>query len=451
MGRESKGAEKRLDLNRRQRSRCRTSDGAADRASMETASMTTASPALAVTLADIKDAAQALAGHIMDTPCVPSRTLSRLTGAEIWVKFENLQFTAAFKERGALNKLRKLTAAERARGVVAMSAGNHAQGVAYHAGRLGIPATIVMPEGTPFTKVERTEEHGARVVLKGEVLAEAAAEAERLSREEGLVFVHPYDDADVIAGQGTIGLEMLMAAPHLDTLVVPVGGGGLISGIAVAAKALNPAIRIIGVEVEAYPAMAQALKGEPITVGGDTIAEGIAVRNVGTKTLEICRALVDQVVLVSDVAVEEAVALFLNIEKTVAEGAGAAGLAALLTHPDLFRGSKVGLVLCGGNIDSRLLAQVIMRQLVRESRLIAIRIAIPDRPGVLARITGLVGEAGGNIIEASHQRLFTTTAVKATDIDLTVECRSKRHAERLLSALRDGAGLQVQVLAGGVV
>ncbi|KPF88190.1 threonine dehydratase [alpha proteobacterium AAP38] len=405
---------------------------------------------LSVTLADVKEAAKALSGHIMDTPCVPSRTLSQLTGAEVWVKFENLQFTAAFKERGALNKLRKLTEEERRRGVVAMSAGNHAQGVAYHAGRLGIPATIVMPEGTPFTKVERTEEHGARVVLKGTVLAEAAAEAERLSRDEGLVFVHPYDDPDVIAGQGTIGLEMLDAVPHLDTLVVPVGGGGLISGIAVAAKALNPAIRIIGVEVEAYPAMAQALKGEPIQVGGDTIAEGIAVKNVGALTLEICRALVDQVVLVPDVAVEEAVALFLNIEKTVAEGAGAAGLAALLTHPHLFQGSKVGLVLCGGNIDSRLLAQVIMRQLVRESRLIAVRIAIPDRPGALSRITGLVGEAGGNIIEASHQRLFTTTTVKATDIDLTIECRSKRHAQRVVETLRTTGGLTVQVLAGGV-
>lgn len=406
---------------------------------------------LPVTLDDIKDAARALSGHIMDTPCVPSRTLSQLTGAEVWVKFENLQFTASFKERGALNKLRKLNAEERARGVVAMSAGNHAQGVAFHAGRLGIPATIVMPEGTPFTKVERTAEHGARVVVKGAMLAEAAAEAERLSREEGLVFVHPYDDVDVIAGQGTIGLEMLLAVPHLDTLVVPIGGGGLIGGIAVAAKAINPAIRIIGVEVEAYPAMAQALKGEEIKVGGDTIAEGIAVKNVGALTLEICRALVDQVVLVPDVAVEEAVALFLNIEKTVAEGAGAAGLAALLTHPHLFQGSKVGLVLCGGNIDPRMLAQVIMRQLVRESRLIAIRIAIPDRPGVLGRITSLVGEAGGNIIEAMHQRLFTTATVKATDIDLTIECRSKRHAEQVVETLRTVGGLQVQVLAGGVV
>ncbi|MFV3128087.1 threonine ammonia-lyase [Niveispirillum sp. KHB5.9] len=408
-------------------------------------------PVLPVTLADVKEAAQALSGHIMDTPFVPSRTLSQLTGADVWVKFENLQFTASFKERGALNKLRKLTAEERARGVVAMSAGNHAQGVAYHAGRLGIPATIVMPEGTPFTKVERTEEHGARVVLKGSVLAEAAAEAERLAREEGLVFVHPYDDVDVIAGQGTIGLEMMLAVPHLDTLVVPVGGGGLIGGIAVAAKALNPDIRIIGVEVEAYPAMEQALKGEPVQVGGDTIAEGIAVKNVGQKTLEICRALIERVVLVPDVVVEEAVALFLNIEKTVAEGAGAAGLAALLAHPDLFQGAKVGLVLTGGNIDSRMLAQVIMRQLVRESRLIAVRIVIPDRPGVLAKITGLVGDAGGNIIEAIHQRLFTTSTVKATDIDLTIECRSKRHAERVLDALRTKGGLEVQVLAGGVV
>lgn len=406
--------------------------------------------ALAITHEDVVDAAKALHGHLVDTPCVPSRTLSQLTGANIWVKFENLQFTASFKERGALNKLRQLDAAERARGVVAMSAGNHAQGVAYHAGRLGIPATIVMPEGTPFSKVERTEEHGARVVLKGAVLAEAAAEAERLAAEEGLVFVHPYDDPAVIAGQGTIALEMLAAAPELDTLVVPIGGGGLIGGIAVAAKALKPSIRIVGVEVEAYPAMDQALKGQPIEVGGDTIAEGIAVKNVGRHTLEICRALLDDLILVSDADVENAVALFLNIEKTVAEGAGAAGLAAVLAQPEKFKDRKVGLVLCGGNIDSRVLAQVIMRHAVRESRLIAVRVMIPDRPGTLARIAGLVGDAGGNIIEALHQRLFTTTSVKATDIDLTIECRSKRHAERVVAALREKGGFEVKVLAGGV-
>ncbi|WP_119679220.1 threonine ammonia-lyase [Indioceanicola profundi] len=411
---------------------------------------TAAATALPVTLDDIREARMAIAPHLVATPCIPSRTLSDICGAEIWVKFENLQFTASFKERGALNKLRKLTAEERARGVIAMSAGNHAQGVAYHAGRLGIPATIVMPEGTPFIKVELTEGHGARVVLMGNTLVEAAAEAERLAREEGLVFVHPYDDRDVIAGQGTVALEMLEAAPELDVLVVPIGGGGLISGIATAAKALKPGIQVVGVEVEAYPAMYQALRGLPIEVGGDTIAEGIAVKKVGALTTEIVRALVDEVVLVPDEEVERAVALFLNIEKTVAEGAGAAGLAAVLNHPHLFQGKKVGLVLCGGNIDSRLLAQVIMRQLVRESRLIAVRIVVPDRPGALGKITSLVGEAGGNIIEAMHQRLFTTATVKATDIDLTIECRSKKHAEKVVQTLREKGEFKVKVLAGGV-
>ncbi len=413
-------------------------------ASKNTASLTTVRP---VTLADIQDAAAALAGHLVDTPCIPSRTLSDIAGAEIWVKFENLQFTASFKERGALNKLRKLTPEERARGVVAMSAGNHAQGVAYHAGRLGIPATIVMPEGTPFIKVELTENHGARVVLKGTTLTEAQAEAERLAAAEGMVFVHPYDDADVIAGQGTVALEMLAAAPELEVLAVPIGGGGLIAGIATAAKALKPSIKVVGVEVEAYPAMWQALRGQPIEVGGDTIAEGIAVKNVGAQTLAIVRDLVDEVVLVPDAEVERAVALFLNIEKTVAEGAGAAGLAAVLNHPHLFRGKKVGLVLCGGNIDSRVLAQVIMRQLVREGRIVALRIVVPDRPGSLGRITSCVGEAGGNIIEAMHQRLFTTATVKSTDIDLTIECRSAKHARKVVDAL-EASGFQVKVLAG---
>jgi len=401
-----------------------------------------------VTLADIHQAAELLKGHIVETPCIPSRTLSAIAGADIWVKFENLQFTASFKERGALNKLSKLTEEERKRGVIAMSAGNHAQGVAYHAGRLGIPATIVMPEGTPFIKVEHTENFGAKVVLKGATLDQSQIEAERLAREEGLVLVHPYDDPDVIAGQGTIGLEMLTAVPELDTLVVPIGGGGLIAGIAIAAKAIKPSIEIVGVEVEAYSAMYQTLRGLPVEVGGDTIAEGIAVKNIGRLPQSIVRDLVSDVILVPDAEVERAVALFLNIEKTVSEGAGAAGLAAVLTHAERFKGRKVGLVLCGGNIDSRLLAQVIMRQLVREGRLIAIRIGVPDRPGALGRITTLVGEAGGNIIEASHQRLFTTATVKATDIDLTVECRSRKHAEKVMETLRNG-GFKVKVLAEG--
>jgi threonine dehydratase len=400
-----------------------------------------------VGLADIHAAAAAIRGQVVATPCLPSRTLSQITGAEIWIKFENLQFTSSFKERGALNKLLKLTEEERRRGVVAMSAGNHAQGVAFHAGRLGIPATIVMPDFTPFTKVEHTENFGARVVLKGATLSESQTEAERFVREEGLVLVHPYDDADIIAGQGTIGLEMLAACPDMEALVVPVGGGGLISGIATAAKALNPNIHIIGVEVDAYAAMQQTLSGSPISVGGDTIAEGIAVKNVGRLTVEIVRRLVDQVVLVPDREIERAVALFLSIEKTVAEGAGAAGLAAVLNYPELFKGKKTGIVLCGGNIDSRLLAQVIMRQLVREGRLVALRIVVPDRPGSLGRITSVVGEAGGNIIEAMHQRLFTTATVKSTDIDLTIECRNPKHAAKVVTAL-ETAGFQVKVLAG---
>ncbi len=373
----------------------------------------------------------------MATPCTPSRTLSRICGCEIWVKFENLQFTASFKERGALNRLSTLSAAECQRGVIAMSAGNHAQGVAYHAGRLGIPATIVMPAGTPFIKVEHTENFGAKVILHGDSLAESQAEAQRLSAELGSIFVPPYDDPIIIAGQGTIGLEMLAAVPELDMLVVPVGGGGLISGIAVAAKAIKPSIEVIGVQVASYPTMWQALRGEAPVAGGETIAEGIAVKNVGVLTLEIIRSLVSEILLVEDAQVEQAVALFLSIEKTVAEGAGAAGLAAVLAFPERFAGRKVGLVLCGGNIDQRLLAQVIMRQLVHEGRIVSLRISISDRPGALGKIATLVGDAGGNIIEALHQRLFTTANIKAAELELTVECRSPRHAQRVIDALME--------------
>jgi threonine dehydratase len=393
--------------------------------------------ALPVSLADIEAAALVLASHVNVTPCIPSRTLSKICGCDIWVKFENLQFTASFKERGALNRLNGLNAAERVRGVIAMSAGNHAQGVAYHAGRLGIPATIVMPEGTPFIKVEHTENFGAKVILHGKMLAESQAEALRLAAERELVFVPPYDDARVIAGQGTIALEMLAAAPDLDCLVVPIGGGGLISGIAIAAKALKPEIEIVGVQVASYPTMWQALRGIAPTAGGETIAEGIAVKNVGTLTLQIIRALVDEVMLVEDWQIEQAVALFLSIEKTVAEGAGAAGLAAVLANPQRFAGKKVGLVLCGGNIDARLLAQVIMRQLVHEGRIVALQVSISDRPGALGRIATLVGEAGGNIIEAMHQRLFTTANIKAAELELTVECRSRQHASRVIALLEE--------------
>lgn len=384
---------------------------------------------------EVLAAVTTLKGHLVETPCTFSRILSKICGCEVWVKFENLQFTASFKERGALNKLNTLSADERKRGVIAMSAGNHAQGVAYHAGRLGIPATIVMPEGTPFIKVEHTETLGATVVLTGKTLADAQAEALRRAAERDYVFIPPYDDPQVIAGQGTVAVEMLKAAPDLDVLLVPVGGGGLISGMAIAAKAIRPDVAVIGVQVAAYPAMRQALRGEPISVGGETIAEGIAVKNVGKLTLEIVRRTVDDVLVVEDSEIERAIALFLSVEKTVAEGAGAAGLAALLHDPERFKGRKVGLVLSGGNIDPRLLAQVIMRQLVREGRIIALRVGVSDRPGALGHIATLVGEAGGNIIEALHQRLFTAASVKAAELELTIECRSAAHADKVVDVL----------------
>ena len=403
-------------------------------------------PSLPVSLADVRAAAARIKGAVVHTPCLRSETLSRIAKADVWIKFENLQFTASFKERGALNTLLQLSDEERRRGVIAMSAGNHAQGVAYHAGRLGIPATIVMPSFTPNTKVKHTRGHGARVVLIGDTLAEAAAEAHRLADAETLVFVHPYDDPRIIAGQGTIALEMLEDAPELDTLVVPVGGGGMLAGCAVAARGLKPGVRMIGVESAGYSAMRQLLAGEPVTVGGDTIAEGIAVRDIGRTPLAIARALVDRVLAVDEVAIEHAIALFLEVEKTVAEGAGAAGLAALLAHPEVFAGRKVGLILCGGNIDTRLLASVLLRGLVRDGRIVRLRLMIGDAPGQLARVAGLIGGAGGNIVEVLHQRLFGVVA-KATELDVTVETRDRAHLGELLAALQSD-GFKVRVLEG---
>jgi threonine dehydratase len=403
--------------------------------------------ALPVSLADIRAAASRIAGAVVHTPCLRSETLSRIAKADVWVKFENLQFTASFKERGALNTLLQLTDEERRRGVIAMSAGNHAQGVAYHAGRLGIPATIVMPSFTPNNKVKHTRDHGARVVLTGDTLSESAAEAHRLAEAEKLVFVHPYDDPRIIAGQGTIALEMLEDVPQLDTLVVPVGGGGMIAGCAVAARGLRPDVKVIGVESAGYSAMRQLLAGEEVTVGGDTIAEGIAVRDIGKAPLAIARALVDRVLAVDEVAIERAIALFLEVEKTVAEGAGAAGLAALLAYPEHFAGRKVGLVLCGGNIDTRLLASVLLRGLVRDGRIVRLRLMIGDLPGQLARVAGLIGGAGGNIVEVQHQRLFGSVVAKATELDVTVETRDRGHARELVSAL-ETEGFKVRVLEG---
>ena len=359
-----------------------------------------------ITLQDVQGAAARIAGAVVRTPCLRSETLSRIAKADVWVKFENLQFTASFKERGALNTLLQLTPDERKRGVIAMSAGNHAQGVAYHAGRLGIPATIVMPSFTPNTKVSHTRGHGARVVLSGNTLSEAGVEAHRIAAAEKLVFVHPYDDARIIAGQGTMALEMLEDAPEIDTIVVPVGGGGMIAGCAVAARGLKPDLKMIGVESSGYSAMRQLLAGEPVTAGGDTIAEGIAVRDIGKLPLEIARALLDRVVSVDEIAIERAIALFIEVEKTVTEGAGATGLAALLAYPELFTGRKVGIVLSGGNIDTRLLASVLLRGLVRDGRIVRLRLMIGDAPGQLARVTTVIGKLGGNIVEVQHQRLF---------------------------------------------
>ncbi|HEX2892153.1 threonine ammonia-lyase [Vineibacter terrae] len=406
----------------------------------------TAAPPV-VTFADVEAAATQLAGQIARTPTLLSRTLSNELGCAVWVKFENLQFTASFKERGALVKLGSLTRDERRRGVIAMSAGNHAQGVAYHAGRLSIPATIVMPSFTPYTKVRHTQGHGARVVLFGDTLAEAAEEARRLAQAEGLVFVHPYDDPAIVAGQGTVALEMLHDAPDIDTLVVPVGGGGLISGCAVAAKALKPDIRVVGVETAGYPALYQQLHGQPVVVGGDTIAEGIAVRDTGALPLALCRRLVDEVHLVDEEHIERAIVMFLEIEKTVAEGAGAAGLAAVLANREAFAGRTVGLVLCGGNIDTRLLASILMRGLVRDGRIVRLRIKINDRPGQLARVSRIIADIGANVLEVSHQRLFGGVAAKSATLEVIVETRDAAQVRDMIAAL-DSTGYKVKLLEG---
>jgi threonine dehydratase len=386
-------------------------------------------------LTEIQGAAERIANGVSRTPCLQVRTLSELLGCEVWLKFENLQFTASFKERGALNKLLRLTAAERSRGVIAMSAGNHAQGVAYHASRLGIPATIVMPRATPFVKVRNTQAHGARVMLHGETLTDAAAYAMALQAQENLVFVHPYDDADIIAGQGTIALEMLQQAPALDTLCVPIGGGGLIAGMAIAGKALNHRISVIGVESQLYAAMQQTLAGEVVQVGGETIAEGIAVRDVGSTAVAIARQYVDRIVTVSEESIERAIVMLLEIEKTVTEGAGAAGLAALIQHRELFAGRKVGVVLCGGNIDTRILASILLRGLRRDHRLIRLRVGIPDSAGNLARLLAVVGDTGANLIDVVHQRVFAQVSAKRTEVELTVETRDAQHVSDLLAAL----------------
>jgi threonine dehydratase len=390
---------------------------------------------------DVAQAALRLAGRVLDTPCLPSQTLSAMLGCEVWLKFENHQFTASFKERGALNRLLQLGAPARARGVLAVSAGNHAQGVALHAQRLGIPATIVMPRFTPSVKVEATRGFGAVIVLQGETLEEARAHGLAMARERGLVFIHPYDDPQVIAGQGTIALEMLRAAPGLDALVVAVGGGGLISGIALAARSVRPGIEIVGVQTDRFPAMFDLFHGTVHPQGVGTIAEGIAVGLPGVLSSRLVRALVDDMLLVEEGDIELAIVTLLEIEKTVVEGAGAAGLAALMRHRERFAGRRVGLVLCGGNIEPLLLAAIVRRAMVRSGRLARIRIESRDRPGALAGIAAVLAESGANIEEISHQRAFSTLSAERAEVEVVVQTRGDEHVSEVLARL-DAAGFR---------
>jgi threonine dehydratase len=388
-----------------------------------------------VEAADVRAAAAQLRGAIERTPAALSRSLSELVGCQLVVKFENLQFTASFKERGALNRLMQLTAEERARGVLAASAGNHAQAVAYHGRRLGVPVTIVMPNGSPFQKIQRTQAHGATVLLEGATFAEAAAFAARHAAAEGLVMVHPYDDPGVIAGQGTVALELLEDFPDLDAIVVPVGGGGLASGIAVAAKAIRPDIRIVAAQSEVYPSLAAALEGRTPPDGGSTIADGIAVKQIGTLPLALLQPRLDAVLLADETTIERAVVLLAEIEKTVAEGAGATALAAVMAHPERFRGQKVAFILSGGNIDTRLLASIFMRDLVRQHRMVRLRVEVVDQPGALSRIAGIIGAQGGNIVEVQHQRWFGGVPARSADLDLLVETMGPEHVDRIRAAL----------------
>ena len=401
---------------------------------------------MTVTLADIRAAAEALRGHIVRTPTVPAPALSAELGCEIWLKLETQQHTGSFKPRGAFVKIRSLTPAQQQAGVISMSAGNHAQGVAFWAGRLGIPATIVMPKATPFSKVERTRALGATVELHGETLSDSARHAEALARQHGLTFVHPYDDEHVIAGQGTLALEMLADAPDLDCLVIPIGGGGMAAGIAVAAKALKPGIEILGVQARLYPAMAEALAGRPPTSGGDTLAEGIAVKAPGAITREIIRTSVSEILLVGEAEIERAVQRLAETQKIVAEGAGAAGIAAMLANRERFRGRRIGTVICGGNIDSRILASVLMRGLLRDGRMARLRVELSDAPGNLARVATLIAESGGNIVECYHQRLFQDVPIKHAELDVVVETRDAGHVREILDRLR-AAGFPPRLLS----
>jgi threonine dehydratase len=397
---------------------------------------TAGASALPVSIADVRAARERISGSVLRTPTVISQTLSRLTGATVYLKFENHQFTAAYKERGALNKLLLLDDAARAKGVIAASAGNHAQGLAYHGAKLGVPVTIVMPKTTPLVKVMQTEGHGAEVVLYGETFDEAAAHARELEAVRGLTFVHPFDEPDIIAGQGTVALEMLEDAPDIDTLVIPIGGGGLFSGMGVAARAMKPDIQLIGVQAELYPSMYDVVKQASLPVGGDTLAEGIAVKEPGQLTRQFVAELANDIVLVEERELENAVSLLLQIEKTVVEGAGAAGLAALLAHKPMFAGKTVGLVLCGGNIDTRLLANVLLRDLARSGRLARLSVRLQDRPGALYHVARIFDEQQVNILELQHQRIFTNLPAKGLSLEVECETRDEEHLRRLIAALR---------------
>ncbi len=406
---------------------------------------------MSVDFAAIEKARRIIAGAVLRTPMLPAPKLSALTGAEVFVKYENLQVTNSFKDRGALVKLTSLSEAERKRGVIAMSAGNHAQAVAYHAARLGIPATIVMPVTTPFVKIAATRSHGAAVVLDGESVAEAQARCELIMAERKLTQVHPFDDERIIAGQGTIAPEMLEDVPDLEVLVIPIGGGGLIAGNAIAARAIKPAIEIVGAESALYPSMWNALHGQSKVLAGPTLAEGIAVKHAGRLTLPVARELVAEVILVDEVLIERAVNAFLTLQKAMAEGAGATGLGAMLARPERFRDKKVGLVLSGGNIDPRILASVMVRELERENHIVSFRLTTTDRPGVLGNIATRLGELGANILEVDHRRLFLDVPAKGAKLDVTIETRDAAHAEEILAALAADGYQPVRIVSGAAL
>jgi len=391
---------------------------------------------MTVSFSDIKSAAERIKGHVVETPCAFSQRLSAATHAKLWIKYENQQFTSAFKERGALNKLMQLSPEERQRGVYAASAGNHAQGLAYHGHRLGIPVTIVMPHGTPFMKIQKTQGHGAAVIIEGQNYDESSKHAQTLCQNSGGVYVHPFNDEQVLTGQGTLAIEMLAQVPDLDVIIVPIGGGGLIAGVAIAAKAIKPEIKIIGVEAAMYPCFCAKRKGVTMASGGPTIAEGIAVKEVGDITFELANPLVDGVLLIDEADFERAIAMYVNVEKTIAEGAGAAGLAAVMRYPETFSGLNIGLILCGGNIDMRLLASVMQRELVREKRLVTYRILGDDRPGMLSRMADVISSKGGNIVDVAHNRLVLDVPAKGAEFDIMVETQDAHHAYEISEALR---------------